>query len=115
MLTIGNEGEARFFGSFAGSEYLRDVRDEDKGNEGDEGNNGGLQTEGEASSSSYGLGPGSRISGLRGDEVPGDNNEVPLFDTPTQSNLMSLQRQLPRWETEGRDLVENYFQNVDWM
>lgn len=112
-LTIGDSGEARFVGSFAGSEYLRD------GEEGgrDSANNGRLPTPPPTSVNGHQVPVPPQIKqtatyaeaglALQDSFIAGGVGSV--YD------LEALRAELPDWETEGRRLCESYWDNVSWM
>ncbi|KAL1413451.1 hypothetical protein Q8F55_001218 [Vanrija albida] len=112
-LTISAEGEAHFIGSFAGSQYLRD---EDE--------------------SASGPSTPSDFHSIVNAEVPGtaDGTEQPprtrrpayadsaiaLHDSfitggAVGYDVESLRDQLPDWDEEGRDLMDSYWDHVNWM
>lgn len=146
-LTIGTEGQARFVGSFAGSEYLREA-------------GGGVEDEGEASTNAEQGDNSTRsesrnrrneaslaVAGEGGMFTPpssanNPNGSFPAIQPrPTRRSAISpyasgglaladsfmaggvgaiydiegLRRELPDWETEGRELCESYWENVNWM
>lgn len=99
-LTITAEGEARFVGSFAGSEYLQ----------------------GEEQAGQHHPQPGSGLA------TPPSSATAPRFligrpvgmlDTlgmgQATIKLENLRDHLPNWEDEGRLLIETYWENVNWM
>lgn len=110
-LTIGDAGEARFVGSFAGSEYLRDGEDGNRLS-----NNGRLPTP-----------PPTSVGGfqvpLRQIQEPATYAEggLALQDSfiaggiGSVYDLEALRRELPDWENEGRRVCESYWDNVNWM
>jgi hypothetical protein len=106
-LTIGSAGEARFVGSFAGSQYL--------GNEGED-KQDQLPTP-----------PPSSVNGF---QIPPINlsqsAEYAQGGLALQDSLLAggagsvydleaLRRQLPDWESEGQSLCQSYWENVNWM
>ncbi|WVF69574.1 hypothetical protein IAT40_004352 [Kwoniella sp. CBS 6097] len=127
-LTIGEEGHAKFVGSFAGSEYLRD----------------GDVSDGETSPS-----PVADIR-LRTPKIPSQAiNGLPLVTPPATAagewtqhqpqyqvnqadpglalctslfgsenahlSIEALRAELPNYDLEGRSLVESYWENVNWQ
>jgi hypothetical protein len=92
-LTISSEGEARFVGSFAGSEYLR--------GEDEQGQDTGLATP-----------PTSAAAATFG---PRTGMLDTLGNAGTSFDLTHVRDHLPKWESEGRFLVDEYWSNVDWM
>lgn len=102
-LTLGRGGHARYMGSFAGSEYLRDGR-----GEGDDGSNGPQRP------------PGAGLLLT----PPHSNEGLPMSSLPLMMagiqvrpgvNVEHMRRMLPDWDTEGQHLVKNYWLNVNWM
>ncbi|WVR09794.1 hypothetical protein IAU60_006870 [Kwoniella sp. DSM 27419] len=119
-LTIGEEGHAKFVGSFAGSEYLREE---------------GVTDDEESSQSDLDVHPG--------DSAP--NGRLPLITPPAtaqgdwqslqdvngqgglglhpalfgggdaQPSIDMLRQELPDYNLEGRALVESYWDNVNWQ
>lgn len=128
-LTIGDAGEARFVGSFAGSEYLRD------GEEGPQRDNG--RGHGSGSGRAQGVGerngrlPTPPPTSIEGFQIP---PQRPIQQPATYAegglalqdsflaggvgsvyDLEALRSALPDWETEGRRSCESYWDNVNWM
>jgi hypothetical protein len=122
-LTIGTEGQARFVGSFAGSEYLRVEGDadghSDKGSPVQTGSRGG-QGMGMATPPATATGEFPPTAGHLRQSAYADG-AVALFDslaaggTGMTYDIEQLREQLPDWENEGRDLVASYWENVNWM
>lgn len=108
-LTISAEGKARFVGSFAGSEYLREGEDSEGSGDGSEDEKKrlgmGLATP-PPSASVLHIQSAAPASGLLKALTSRDE---PFLDIET------LRHKLPDWETEGRALTESYWENVDWM
>ncbi|WVW78218.1 hypothetical protein I302_100169 [Kwoniella bestiolae CBS 10118] len=127
-LTIGEEGQAKFVGSFAGSEYLRE------GDESDEEGGSPMIT------SNVQLGAPTNNGQTRQNQQPplvtppatasGEWNQPPqniyqddslglhssLFaGGDVQFSLDKLRMELPDYELEGRALVESYWENVNWQ
>ncbi|ODN79453.1 hypothetical protein L202_03431 [Cryptococcus amylolentus CBS 6039] len=109
-LTMGQEGQATYVGSFAGSEYLREEAvDEDEKNAAD----GPLRTPpatartaprtlpSQEREEDFWPGLGLHASLMAGGEVKWDLN--------------SLRAELPDYEIEGRVLVAAYWENVNWQ
>jgi hypothetical protein len=94
-LTISGEGEARFVGSFAGSEYLR---------EGDETAEGPVE-------SGLVTPPASATAGSF------DFRTTPFnpLGIASRADIDYLRTMLPDWESEGKQLVETYWEHVNWM
>jgi hypothetical protein len=115
-LTIGAEGEARFVGSFAGSEYLREGEDR----------NGESPEEQVEASISLRTPPAAarkewheHTQALHLEARPA-NGGLPLdailpYGRGDSVDIESLREQLPDWCLEGRVLVESYWYNVNWM
>ena len=97
VLTISAEGEARFVGSFAGSEYLRDDENKETGV-----NATGLAT------------PPSSATAPVFEDTDGTALEILGFEQ-NEMTIEQFWQQLPDWETEGRFLVEMFWENVNWM
>ena len=95
-LTIMADGEARFVGSFAGSEYLREESQEPRGEMPI-----GLAT------------PPPSASHDSIDSV--DGTRARMLALQKDGEVERLRSQLPIWETEGAGLVETYYENVNWM
>ena len=107
-LTIGSTGEARFVGSFAGSQYL--------GEEGEK--------------QEQPLTPPPTSTNTNGFQIPPINisqsaeyaeGGLALQDSMLAGgvgsvyDLENLKRLLPDWETEGQSLCASYWENVNWM
>lgn len=124
-LTIGDAGEARFVGSFAGSEYLRD------GEEGGQRDNGNGSGHANRSGGTNGRLPTPPPTSVEGFQVP---QQRPIQQPATYAegglalqdsfiaggvgsiyDLEALRRELPDWENEGRRICESYWDNVNWM
>ncbi|ORY28500.1 fungal-specific transcription factor domain-domain-containing protein [Naematelia encephala] len=111
-LTLGAEGGARYVGSFAGSAYLRD-QDEEAG---------GLGIKSV-------LGSGRKESSSQGDDFNGPGHgsglnsgpwsfRLPMAEVTVDQDLgqlEALRSRLPVWESEGRPLVQAYWDNVNWI
>ncbi|WVQ79861.1 hypothetical protein IAT38_001961 [Cryptococcus sp. DSM 104549] len=119
-LTIGQEGQATFVGSFAGSEYLREG--EDSGDEID----ARLQTPlpGAGISNAGMATPPATAAGGQwtGDDRDGDELDAGLglhsslfAGGDVQFDLEALRKELPDYDREGRALVESYWENVNWQ
>ncbi len=113
-LTIGSEGEARFVGSFAGSEYLRD-------GEGDGGDGEYVEDPVNLATPPFAANEQWTRQAESQPRFAQTHIEMGLLDSivPGHSgsaiDIEALQDQLPEWETEGRMLVESYWENVNWM
>lgn len=94
-LTISGEGEARFVGSFAGSEYLR---------EGEEVHEGPVEN-------------GLVTPPLSATAGSFDIRAIPFnpLGIVSGGDIDRLRTMLPDWEAEGKQLVETYWENVNWM
>lgn len=104
-LTIGRGGEARFVGSFAGSEYLKEAENDE---EGDKGLGNGLPTPpATAVTAGFRFGSGQERSGPT---APG----ITIGGYMDGVDVDGLKGLLPDWE-EARELVQNYWDNVSWM
>jgi hypothetical protein len=105
-LTIGSAGEARFVGSFAGSEYLRDGEDK----------HDHLPTPPPTSIDSFDI--PSRPQPPAATYAEGG---IALQDSLIAGgvgafyDLHALRRELPDWEAEGESLCNSYWDNVNWM
>nr|XP_018265258.1 transcriptional regulatory protein [Kwoniella dejecticola CBS 10117]OBR87416.1 transcriptional regulatory protein [Kwoniella dejecticola CBS 10117] len=128
-LTIGEEGQAKFVGSFAGSEYLRD----DEGSE-EEGSSPLMTSDVQLRTPSHinhnGSFPPSLITppatanadrsqpppsnGHRNESVSLQPDLFACGDRQTRS-LEQLRTELPDYNNEGRFLVESYWENVNWQ
>nr|XP_019004911.1 transcriptional regulatory protein [Kwoniella mangroviensis CBS 8507]OCF68372.1 transcriptional regulatory protein [Kwoniella mangroviensis CBS 8507] len=126
-LTIGEEGQARFVGSFAGSEYLKE------GDESDEDGSSPMVT------SNVQLGAPTVNDATRHSQRPplvtppataaGEwnqsqniygNDGLGLYSSlfaggDVKFSLDKLRAELPDYEMEGRALVESYWENVNWQ
>ncbi|ODO07401.1 hypothetical protein L198_00980 [Cryptococcus wingfieldii CBS 7118] len=123
MLTIGKEGQAKFVGSFAGSEYLR----EEKESEDEEENEvrvgapqQGLRRSSSGQHTSY-VGQAftspiqnPQIPGMNPDQTPGLQYSL-LPGSEASYDIEGLRAQLPDYDVEGRSLVESYWENVNWQ
>ena len=114
-LTIGTGGEARFVGSSAGSEYLRDgLHYQDERSLGD----GSIYFAAPLATSRE---QRSRRNQVASQKAPYADNTLILLDSialvPSglPCSIEELQGQLPEWEREGKMLVESYWENVNWM
>jgi hypothetical protein len=106
-LTIGSAGEARFVGSFAGSQYL--------GEEGEE-KQGQLPTPPPSSGNGFQIPPihqSQSAEYAKGGLALQDS--LLAGGVGSVYDLDGLRRQLPHWETEGKALCESYWENVNWM
>jgi hypothetical protein len=121
-LTIGTEGQARFVGSFAGSEYLRVEADSEGGSDRSSPAQSGARF-GEARlatppASARGEFPRLATAPTRAAYAEGG---VALLDSllpggaGVVDDIERLREQLPDWEREGRELVASYWDNVNWM
>lgn len=90
-LTIGTEGKAKFVGSFAGSEYLGEGEE-------DSGVNERVLTP-----------PLTAAGGWNMRDSPSDIPSVTGLD------IEELRKLLPVWNTEGKMMMESYWENVNWM
>ena len=111
-LTVGKEGEARYIGSFAGSEYLQDGGDDDDVDSPVE-----LGTLANPSRSvTHPCDPHQSMSNTLHNE-PGlvELNSLILYGKGSEVDLGILRDQLPNWDDEGRSMVESYWENVNWM
>ena len=114
-LTINTGGEARFVGSFAGSEYLRDgVYDLDGRSIVD----GSIEL---AAPTVIDRDQGSGRTQGASPKAAYRDSALIILDSiaPVAGGFVcsidALQCQLPDWETEGRMLVDSYWENVNWM
>jgi len=121
-LTIGTEGQARFVGSFAGSEYLRQTGESQRPSP--EGSpswgNTALETPPPSANGPFSAHDPSTTA---------KRNQKPIYATGGIAladsfvaggtgglwDIDSLRAQLPAWEAEGRELVQSYWDNVNWM
>jgi hypothetical protein len=105
-LTIGSAGEARFVGSFAGSQYLGDEGEKQEQ----------LLTPPPSSTSGFNLPPINHSQSAEYAE-----GGLALQDSLLAGgvgsvyDLDNLRRMLPDWETEGQGLCASYWENVNWM
>lgn len=105
-LTIGSAGEARFVGSFAGSQYL--------GEEGEKQEQ--PLTPPPTSTSGFQIPPNNHSQSAEYAE-----GGLALQDSMLAGgvgsvyDLENLRRLLPDWETEGQGLCASYWENVNWM
>ncbi|WVQ71091.1 hypothetical protein IAR50_000616 [Cryptococcus sp. DSM 104548] len=124
MLTIGKEGQAKFVGSFAGSEYLREEKeweDEDT-NDIRAGPPQGIQRSLSGQHTSY-LGQtftpplqNPQILSTKPDHNPVlDIHHSLLPGGEVMYDIESLRAELPDYDAEGRSLVESYWENVNWQ
>ena len=114
-LTIGIEGEARFVGSFAGSEYLREEEDVDGGiiSSTDE----VLQTP-IVLATPPPTARGDWTGSIRPPKAAYADSAMPPMPPGSRGSsqeIETLRKQLPDWELEGKALVESYWENVNWM
>ncbi|WWC86691.1 uncharacterized protein L201_001568 [Kwoniella dendrophila CBS 6074] len=119
-LTIGEEGQAKFVGSFAGSEYLREGEESDE----DDGHllTSSIQLHTSINTahtqSTYITPPSTATTqgnqshpsidglGLQFNSINGGDNQL---------SLDQLKMELPDYELEGRALVDSYWENVNWQ
>jgi hypothetical protein len=107
-LTIGSAGEARFVGSFAGSQYL--------GDEGEGEKQEPFPTPPPSSTNGFQLPPINHSQSAESAE-----GGLALQDSLLAGgagsvyDLDALRRLLPDWETEGQSLCASYWENVNWM
>lgn len=94
-LTIGTEGEARYVGPNAGSQYLQD--DDDDGNI-------------ERSAT-------PPVERARGGAYADTGLALldSIFPAGSAFTVEELQKDLPDWDAEGRALMTSYWDNVNWM
>ncbi|ORX34053.1 fungal-specific transcription factor domain-domain-containing protein [Kockovaella imperatae] len=109
-LTMGRDGQARFIGGLAGSEYLQD---------GDEKPNRGRPVFSEASGlatppETAGLHVSPRFDGIDDLWEPALGLVAPGRGG-TNTGPRTVLGRLPSWDDEGSILVANYRDNVDWM
>ena len=122
-LVIGVHGEARFMGSSAGSEYLREA---EMGG-GDMEEYGGVIESPDEVSVTFNTGPNAgrdcrskqlqtspSVFKLRSG-VSLQLNPIPFCGVEPSLDIGKLREHLPDWDLEGRSLVEIYWENVDWM
>ncbi|WRT64573.1 uncharacterized protein IL334_001505 [Kwoniella shivajii] len=122
-LTIGEEGQAKFVGSFAGSEYLREGEESD--GEGSPIATSNVQLRG--STNTHGpplVTPPATAAGEwnQGHQTQNayQNDGLGLYASlfaggDIQSDLEKLRAELPDYDLEGRSLVESYWENVNWQ
>lgn len=99
LLKIGSEGESRYVGPAAGSEYLQEA---------------GIDTEDYENEST----PAPEDRDPRGAYAEGALNLMDSYLTagPAHSyTVEQLKAQLPDWEAEGAATMESYWENVNWM
>jgi hypothetical protein len=108
-LTIGRAGESHFVGSFAASEYHR------TGPAAQDGDNRRDEISGLATPPNTGiLGRGFQVrASYTGPPVPGFR--ISGYPDDTGMDVEELRRSLPNWEAEGRDMMQNYWDNVFLM
>nr|XP_019008279.1 transcriptional regulatory protein [Kwoniella pini CBS 10737]OCF47060.1 transcriptional regulatory protein [Kwoniella pini CBS 10737] len=128
-LTIGEEGQAKFVGSFAGSEYLREeIESSEEGSSpsmvsnvllqtpSNMEHNGGYQhplitppATANAESNRVQLGTDHHDDGLglHPDLFAGGDNQAHSLD--------QLRMELPDYNNEGKLLIESYWENVNWQ
>lgn len=128
------EGEAKFVGSFAGSEYLREGVEGDDDptggavdgitksevNSPDDGRvGGGLETPPSSAALNWtGLNQNQKREMSKAAYADG---ALALHDSFVAAggsgkyDINKLRESLPDWEIEGRALVESYWENVNWM
>lgn len=110
-LTINPEGEAHFIGSFAGSQYLRDDDD---------------TTSSPSTPSDFHAIVNAEAPAPDGTEQPRTrrpayaDGALALHDSflpggINGADVDTLRDQLPDWDEEGRDLMESYWEHVNWM
>jgi hypothetical protein len=131
-LTISKEGEARFVGSFAGSEYLREEEDGAKGDQAGSGqqatdNTAGRPQRSQRDGNDVGLvtPPATAHQTVFSQDAPDLTSDGQgltdlllggIFASGDIKQSMNLLRQqLPEWDTEGRLLAASYWENVNWM
>lgn len=124
-MTIGQEGQATFVGSFAGSEYLREGEgsgDELTGSETGPGVLGGGNARGhnatEQRRQALATPPSTAEGRWSGNEeysnLPGLGLHSSLF-ARGEIKLDKLRDELPDYDREGRALVTSYWENVNWQ
>ncbi|OWZ64278.1 hypothetical protein AYX15_03919 [Cryptococcus neoformans] len=126
-LTIGHEGQAKFVGSFAGSEYLREGEgsgDELTGSETDPGvlgeENACGQNATEQRRQALATPPATAEGRWSRNE---EYNSLPslglhsflLAGEEVKHDLDKLRDELPDYDREGRALVRSYWENVNWQ
>ncbi|KAK8847607.1 hypothetical protein IAR55_005466 [Kwoniella newhampshirensis] len=125
-LTIGQEGQAKFVGSFAGSEYLREGEESDDEDQAATESNNRTSKIGQSSMQSKPMvtpptlarseGVDGRASQSVDDQQPGLGLHPSLFaGGEVRYDLEKLRDQLPDYDLEGRALVESYWENVNWQ
>ena len=128
-LTIGVEGEAKFVGSFAGSEYLQEDNEEGDGDElrpgmkVEMGSSSGRGHQGNLDTPPTSAGVGWTRNSNRQREhgkAPYSDGAIALLDSLSPGSkgkydIEELRTRLPDWEEEGRALVDSYWENVNWM
>ncbi|OCF33828.1 transcriptional regulatory protein [Kwoniella heveanensis BCC8398] len=126
-LTIGEEGHAKFVGSFAGSEYLRDGEVSDEEGSPPPVADIRLRTPKISSQAVNGfplVTPPATAAGdwahqqpwLRSGADPSLALTSALFGTGSEHlNIEDLRAELPNYDLEGRALVESYWENVNWQ
>ncbi|WVQ98275.1 hypothetical protein IAU59_005398 [Kwoniella sp. CBS 9459] len=125
-LTIGEEGHAKFVGSFAGSEYLREGEASDGEGSPPPAAEIRLRTPKVLSQIVNGVSlvtPPATAAGDWTQHQPPDTAADPslalcssLFGTDnTYASIEALRSELPNYDLEGRALVESYWENVNWQ
>ena len=94
-LTIKKGGQAQFFGSLAGSEFLRAEANGDDPNPG--------------------LSTPPPTAGLDKPLHHGTSGDSFDFAGINRAEVSALRYRLPDWTTEGQYLAESYWENVNWM
>jgi hypothetical protein len=93
-------------GSFAGSEYLRDDSERD----------GEVSVDGERLQTPVlGMRTPPATAGLGGWTGIAMERDSMSGIKGMSGDVEALRRLLPVWETEGKVLVESYWENVNWM
>lgn len=119
-MTIGRAGESRFIGSFAGSEYLRtgsgslpvDIQRDGGGER--RVVISGLATPPATAAMLNDSGFDVRLHSARsGPMTPG--MRMGGYADDRNADVEELKMELPDWNSEGRDMVQNYWDNVSLM
>lgn len=95
QLKISSEGVAHYVGPFAGSEYL-------------------CNEDGTSGRSSPDVGNGTAIH-ASAQGAYANLHDFIVGSISTNYDLERLRAELPDWDTEGHDLLECYWENVNWM
>ncbi|KAK4683662.1 hypothetical protein P7C73_g6572, partial [Tremellales sp. Uapishka_1] len=115
-LTIGVEGEARFVGSFAGSEYLKEEEDDQVSSPDQLLSQPAAQETPPASADDpWTKKTTPKAAYSESGQALHDSFLVAANGRSEMSDIEALRERLPDWEKEGRDLVECYWENVNWM